>query len=105
MSEPSEDRSIAVSVDHLSKTYPVPFLRLKKLLRRKFKPPVEALTDVSFEIREGEIFGLIGPNAAGKTTLTKIVATLVQPTLGSVPVKGSDSVREDEQVRGQVGLA
>ena len=98
-------RPVAVSVDHISKTYPVPFLRLKKLLRRKFKPPVEALTDVSFEIREGEIFGLIGPNGAGKTTLTKIVATLVQPTLGSVTVKGYDSVREDEQVRGQVGLA
>ena len=99
------ERPIAVSVDHISKTYPVPFLRLKKLLRRQFKPPVEALTDVSFEIREGEIFGLIGPNGAGKTTLTKIVATLVQPTLGSVTVKGYDSAREDEQVRGQVGLA
>jgi ABC-2 type transport system ATP-binding protein len=99
------ERPSAVSVDHISKTYPVPFLRLKKLLHRRFKPPVEALRDVSLDIREGEIFGLIGPNGAGKTTLTKIIATLVQPTSGSVAVKGYDSVREDERVRSQVGLA
>src|SRR6266478_6037434 len=105
MSESPEDRSIAVSIDHISKTYPVPFLRLKKLLRRKFKPPVEALTDVSFEIREGEIFGLIGPNGAGKTTLTKIIATLVQPTSGRVSVRSHDTVQQDEQVRTIVGLA
>jgi ABC-2 type transport system ATP-binding protein len=74
-------------------------------LRRHVKPPVEALTDVSFEVRAGEIFGLIGRNGAGKTTLTKIVATLVQPTSGSVTVNGFDSVRDEERVRAQVGLA
>jgi ABC-2 type transport system ATP-binding protein len=99
------ERPLAVSVSRISKTYPVPFLRLKKFLGRRFKPPVEALCDISFDIREGEIFGLIGPNGAGKTTLTKIIATLVQPTSGSVAVKGFDSVRQDERVRSQVGLA
>jgi ABC-2 type transport system ATP-binding protein len=94
-----------VSVDHISKTYPVPFLRLKKALKRKFKPPVEAVRDVSFEVQEGEIFGLIGPNGAGKTTLTKIIATLIQPTEGSVTVKGFDSVHDDVAVRRNVGLA
>jgi ABC-2 type transport system ATP-binding protein len=100
-----EEAKAAISIDRLSKTYPVPFLRLKKFLRRKFKPPVEALRDVSFEIREGEIFGLIGPNGAGKTTLTKTIATLIQPTSGSVAVKGYDSVADDQNVRRQVGLA
>jgi ABC-2 type transport system ATP-binding protein len=95
----------AVSVHHISKTYPVPFLRLKKALRRKFKPPVEAVRDVSFDVSEGEIFGLIGPNGAGKTTLTKMIATLIQPTEGQVTVKGYDSVREDQDVRRNVGLA
>ena len=95
----------AICVDHISKIYPVPFLRLKKAFRRKFKPPTEALRNVSFEVREGEIFGLIGPNGAGKTTLTKIIATLIQPTDGNVLVKGHDSVRDDEEVRRNVGLA
>jgi ABC-2 type transport system ATP-binding protein len=95
----------AISISHLSKIYPVPFARLKAFLRRQAKPPVEALRDVSFDVRRGEIFGLIGRNGAGKTTLTKIVATLVQPTSGSVTVNGYDSVRDDVRVRMQVGLA
>ena len=95
----------AVSVDRISKTYPVPFLRLKQFLRRKFKPPVEALRGISFQVQPGEIFGLIGPNGAGKTTLIKIIATLIQPTSGQVVVHGHDSVRDDEQVRRNVGLA
>jgi ABC-2 type transport system ATP-binding protein len=102
---PNSSRSAAFSLDHISKTYPVPFLRLKKMFGRKFKPPVEAVKDVSFEVGEGEIFGLIGPNGAGKTTLTKMVATLIQPTSGQVTVKGFDSVRDDEEVRRNVGLA
>jgi ABC-2 type transport system ATP-binding protein len=102
---PRGDRPIAVAITNLAKTYPVPFLRLKKLLRRKFKPPVEALRNVSFNVHEGEIFGLIGPNGAGKTTLTKIIATLVQPTSGQVTVRGHDSVHDDEVVRRNVGLA
>lgn len=96
---------VAVSIDRISKTYPVPFLRLKKLFRRKFKPAVEALRDVSFKVHDGEIFGLIGPNGAGKTTLIKIIATLIQPTSGQVIVKGHDTVRDDEKVRLDVGLA
>src|ERR1044072_109975 len=95
----------ALLVDHISKTYPVPFLRLKKMFGRKFKPPVEAAKDVCFEVGEGEIFGLIGPNGAGKTTLTKMIATLIQPTEGQVTVKSFDSVRDDVAVRRNVGLA
>lgn len=101
----SANGKIAVAVDHISKTYPVPFLRLKKALQRKFKPPVEAVHDVSFDVHEGEIFGLIGPNGAGKTTLTKMIATLIQPTSGQVTVKGFDSVSDDEDVRRNVGLS
>ncbi|CAN5799881.1 N/A [soil metagenome] len=95
----------AISISHLSKTYPVPFARLKVLLRRQTKAPVAALHGVSFDVYRGEIFGLIGRNGAGKTTLTKIVATLVQPTRGTVTVNGFDSVHDDERVRMQVGLS
>jgi len=95
----------AISVRNLSKTYPVPFRRLRAFFRRPVKDPVEALRDVSLEVETGEIFGLIGRNGAGKTTLTKIVATLVQPTTGSVEVRGYDSVTDDEHVRQEIGLA
>ncbi len=103
--EQSNPTPIAVSVNHLSKTYPTQILRLKRFFRRPIKPPVEALRDVTFDIRAGEIFGLIGRNGAGKTTLTKIIATLVQPTKGRVTVKDYDSVRDEEAVRRNVGLA
>jgi ABC-2 type transport system ATP-binding protein len=95
-----------ISIDSLSKTYPQPLARLKEFFRRRpVKPPVRALSEVSFDVRAGEIFGLIGRNGAGKTTLTKVIATLVQPTSGTVTVNGFDSVQDDERVRGQVGLA
>src|SRR5918997_7097216 len=95
----------AISISEVSKTYPVPLTKLKQVFRMRTKEPVTALRSVSFEVREGEIFGLIGRNGAGKTTLTKIIATLVQPTEGAVTVRGFDSVRDEERVRAQVGLA
>jgi ABC-2 type transport system ATP-binding protein len=105
MERQTPERRIAVSINQLSKTYPIPLARLKRFFRRSIKPPVEALRDVSFDVHAGEIFGLIGRNGAGKTTLTKIVATLVQPTSGTVTVNGFDSVRDEERVRAQIGLA
>jgi ABC-2 type transport system ATP-binding protein len=100
----NEKRAI-ISIDRISKIFPVPLARLKQFLRRPVKPPVEALSEVTLDVQAGEIFGLIGRNGAGKTTLTKIIATLVQPTSGTVTVNGFDSVRDDEKVRAQVGLA
>src|SRR4030095_1006329 len=101
----STANNAAISIRHFSKTYPVPFPRVRAFFRRPVKQPVQALRNVSFEVQTGEIFGLIGRNGAGKTTLTKIVATLVQPTTGTVSVCGYDSVAHDEHVRGQIGLA
>src|SRR5918997_6657864 len=95
----------AISISEVSKTYPVPLTKLKQVFRMRTKEPVTALRGVSFEVREGEVFGLIGRNGAGKTTLAKIIATLVQPTSGAVSVRGFDSVRDEERVRGEVGLA
>jgi len=97
--------TVAISIQNLSKTYPVPLAGLRRLFGLKTRPPVVALTDVSFDVREGEVFGLIGRNGAGKTTLAKIIATLVQPTAGAVEVRGFDSVGAESEVRAQVGLA
>jgi ABC-2 type transport system ATP-binding protein len=97
--------SAAISIQNVSKTYPVPLAGTRKFFRMKERAPVEALSGVTLEVGEGEVFGLIGRNGAGKTTLAKIIATLVQPTEGSVNVRGFDSVREESRVRAQVGLA
>ncbi|HYN85247.1 MAG TPA: ABC transporter ATP-binding protein [Pyrinomonadaceae bacterium] len=101
---PAHDARPAISIQNVTKIYPVPLARAKRFFRMDASE-VTALADVSFDVREGEIFGLIGRNGAGKTTLTKVIATLVQPTRGRVTVLGSDSVRDEERVRACVGLA
>jgi len=58
-----------------------------------------ALDEVSFNVNKGEIFGLIGPNAAGKTTTLRILATLLLPTSGRVRIFGYDVVEEASKVR------
>jgi ABC-2 type transport system ATP-binding protein len=97
--------AVAISIDRVSKTYPVPLARTRQFFRMRTTAPVEALREVSFDVHEGEVFGLIGRNGAGKTTLTKIIATLVQPSSGAVHVRGFDSVRDEERVRASIGLA
>jgi ABC-2 type transport system ATP-binding protein len=60
---------------------------------------IKAVYGASFDVREGEIFGLIGPNAAGKTTILRIISTLLQITSGSVKVLGHDVIKEPEKIR------
>ena len=63
-----------------------------------------AVDDVSFEVKEGEIFGFLGPNGAGKTTTINILCTLMRPTGGKVILNGYDVVRRPNEVRKSVGL-
>jgi ABC-2 type transport system ATP-binding protein len=64
---------------------------------------LRALDDVSFEIERGEMFGVIGPDGAGKTTAIRIACGLLAPTSGSVRVLGRDPVREHRHITGSVG--
>ena len=57
--------------------------------------PVVAVNDVSFQIRRGEVFGILGPNGSGKSTLVRCISTLLVPDDGTILVFGHD-VREDE---------
>jgi len=64
---------------------------------------VQALADVSLEIHEGEIFGLIGPDGAGKTSLFRILATLLLPDEGTATIDGKDVVGEYKAIRKCIG--
>ena len=64
---------------------------------------VQALRDVSFEVQRGELFGLIGPDGAGKTTLFRLLATLINPDGGTATVDGCDIVKDYIDIRRRVG--
>jgi len=61
-----------------------------------------ALKGISFEVNQGEIFGLIGPNAAGKTTALRIISTLLRVTSGNVKVFDYDVVKQANEVRRKI---
>lgn len=64
---------------------------------------VQALKDVSFSVNKGEIFGLIGPDGAGKTSMFRILCSLLLPETGTATVDGFDVVSQMEEVRKRVG--
>jgi len=62
------------------------------------------LAGVSFEVRKGEIFGLLGPNGGGKSTLFRILSTMMVPSSGSAEIAGFDVTRNPAEVRRHVGV-
>ena len=64
---------------------------------------VQALSDVSFSVEWGEVFGLIGPDGAGKTSLFRILCTLLLPDAGTASVDGFDVVHQMTEIRKRVG--
>ncbi len=63
----------------------------------------EVVSDVSFELSRGEVFGFLGPNGAGKTTTIRMLVGLVRPTRGRVVIEGHDVAREFEAAMRRVG--
>ena len=81
----------SVSVDNLVKVY------------GQKKDVVKALQGISFEVGKGEIFGIIGPDGAGKTSLFRVLTTLLLPDGGRVTVDGFDVVKDYKEIRNRVG--
>ena len=77
----------SVSVTQLSKSY----------------NSIKALDNVSFDVSEGELFGIIGPDGAGKTTLFRLLTTLILPDGGSAVIEGLDVVKDYAAVRHIIG--
>lgn len=78
---------MSISVQNLSKSY------------KDFK----AIEAISFDVNKGELFGLIGPDGAGKTTIFRILTTLLLPNEGVASVAGFDVVNDYKSIRKSVG--
>ncbi|WP_069659434.1 ABC transporter ATP-binding protein [Arcticibacter eurypsychrophilus] len=79
----------AVTLQNISKTYD--------------KGKVLAVDDISFEVKEGELFGLIGPDGAGKTSIFRILTTLLLADKGEASVAGFDVIKDYQSIRNNVG--
>ncbi|MDR0363493.1 MAG: ABC transporter ATP-binding protein [Bacteroidales bacterium] len=71
-------------------------------ISKSFKK-VEALKDVTFEVENGEIFGVVGPDGAGKTTLFNILVTLINPDKGSASINGFNIDKDYKKIREVIG--
>lgn len=78
---------MGIKIEHISKSY----------------GKVEAVRDITFEVKPGELFGLIGPDGAGKTTLFRILTTLLFADEGTASVAGMDVVKDYQRIREAVG--
>ncbi len=91
-----------IVIDHLTKIYKLNKKQQKEL---KTKDTIKkAVDDLSLEIPDGEIFGLLGTNGAGKTTTLRCMATLLKPTEGSILVDGFDVKQDAYEVRRRIGF-
>ena len=72
-------------------------------IAKSYSRKVRALTGVSFRVDKGELFGLIGPDGAGKTTLFRILTTLILPDSGTATVCGYDIIKDYKEIRKRVG--
>lgn len=84
--------NIVLKLDRVSKKFKTDF----------WKKPIEALKNISFEVKKGATFGLVGPNGAGKTTAIKMMLGLIEPTSGHLSLFGNQNI-SDPRVRGKIG--
>ncbi len=89
------EKDIAVKIEHVSKTFRIPHEKVSSvrgavvsMFRQNTYEEFQALDDVSFEVKKGEFFGIIGRNGSGKSTLLKVLAGIYQPDAGKVTIDG-----------------
>jgi ABC-2 type transport system ATP-binding protein len=87
----SDGESI-IRIDHITKVF------------KDKNRTVTAVSDISFDVQHGEIFGLLGPNGAGKSTLIRILTTLLSPTSGTACVDTYDITKDPEKIRSIIGV-
>jgi ABC-2 type transport system ATP-binding protein len=75
-----------------------------KNLTKKFNKNITAVNDISFDVKEGEIFAFLGPNGAGKTTTIRMLTTMLSPTSGSMLVNSFSPVKNKHEVRSSFGI-
>ena len=74
---------------------------LTKIYKGKIEPAVD---NISFEVFEGEIFGLLGPNCAGKTTTISVLCSLLKPTSGRISIAGLELHHHLNQIKSKIGV-
>lgn len=77
-----------LKVEHLKKYYPVRMSAMKKI-------DVRSIDDVSFDIKKGETFGIVGESGCGKTTLGRTILRITEPTAGKITYDGTDLIKAD----------
>lgn len=88
-----------IKVDNITKTFKVAKRNsglkaaVKSFFKREYKE-VEAVKNISFEIKKGEIVGYIGPNGAGKSTTIKMLSGILLPTSGSIKINNLDPIKD-----------
>ena len=76
---------------------------LKNITKTYDEERILAVDNISFEVKKGELFGLIGPDGAGKTSIFRILTTLITADKGTASVAGFDVVKDFQAIRNRVG--
>lgn len=89
-----------IEVSQVHKVYPSG----KRVKRGGKGEDVHAVNEVSFECKPGRVFALLGPNGSGKTTMLRMISTMMLPTKGTLKVAGLDTASEADEIRKTLGF-